>query len=301
MKIEKVNHVLDALHKECIGNLTKEALVKAFKDDGIFDLEGIAENMLMRIKNDIELQKNEPRLIDFTYLSKPTSQDVARSIIHVAPEVPFVLDGVAYDPKDICRFDGQALLFIPIVKADGNAWLQVFHEAIGAVIAGYFQVRQLAALINPSDFSFPGPTPPPPPGTPPALPPLVGCGHTGQPPCGQSKQPPSGTTPPPREPNPPYTGDEVQMFDDADYAGNWFWLAKGYAWKDLTRVSRGGWFGGNWNDAISSLSFTNTTCIYYEHINFEGDRLLVPPQTPKHNLGKFGWNDRISSVVNLDS
>ena len=91
------------------------------------------------------------------------------------------------------------------------------------------------------------------------------------------------------------------MFDDADYTGNWVWLAKGYMWNDLTRVSRGGWFGGDWNDEISSLSSTNTSCIYCEHINLEGSKLLVGPGTPKQNLSVFGWNDRISSVWNFDS
>jgi hypothetical protein len=75
--------------------LTKEALVRAFNDDGIVDLEGAAEHMLKRIKKDIELQKTEPRL------------------------------------------DGQALLFIPIVEADGSGWLQVFHDGIRPVVAGY--------------------------------------------------------------------------------------------------------------------------------------------------------------------
>jgi hypothetical protein len=306
MKTEKVNYVLQALHKERIDNLTKEALVKAFNDDGIFDLEGIAEHMLKRIKKDIENQLTEPRLIDFAPLGKRTTKDLARSITHATPEVPFVLDGIAYEPEDIRRFDGQALVFIPTVAADGSTYLQLFDEKIGEVIASYFQVRQLAALIKPSDFNIPGLPPPTPPGTPPGQPPsgppvLVGCGYPGLPPCGQSQQPPPGPTPPPREPNPPVTWGQVQMFDDADYQGNWLWLAKGYMWNDLTRVSRGGFFGGDWNDAISSLSATNTSCIYCEHINLEGSKLLVGPNTQKHNLEVFGWNDRISSVWNFDS
>ena len=307
MKSEKIAHVLQVLQKERIGALTQEALVKAFNDDGIFDLEGIAKHIIKRIKKDIDVGKNEPRLIDFTPLCKRTPQDVASGIVHVVPEVPFVLDGIFYDPKDISRFDGQALVFIPTVAADGKAWLQLFHEKIGEIIATYFQMRQLSALINLSDFGIPGLPPPSQPGSPPGqpsspgYPPIVGCGSTGLPPCGQSQHPPSGPTPPPREPNPPSTWGQVQMFDDANYAGNWLWLAKGYMWNDLTRVSRGGWLGGDWNDEISSLSSTNTSCIYCEHINLEGSKLFIGPNTPKHNLEIFGWNDRISSVWNFDS
>ena len=310
MKIERVNNVLHALHKKRIDSLTKEALVKAFKDDGIIDLEGLAAYMLKRIKKDIDVEKTEPRLIDFTLLGQRTPENVARSIVHVAPEVPFVLDGVAYDPKDIRRFDGKALIFIPVVAADGSDRMQVFHDKIGAVVAGYFQVRQLATLLYPNDFPIPGVPPQPQPGTPPGQPPqpppygwpLTGCGSPGLPPCGQSQPPPTAEpTPPPREPNPPATWNQVQMFEDLDYTGNWLWLTKGYMWMDLTRVSRGGWFGGDWNDEISSLSSTNTSCIYCEHINLEGSKLLVGPNTAKHRLSEFGWNDRISSVWNFDS
>jgi hypothetical protein len=271
--------------------------------------------MLKRIKKDIDILKTEPQLIDFTPLGKRTPQNVASGIVHVAPEVPFVLDGVAYDPKDINRFDGQALVFMPILAADGKIWLHLFQEEIGEVIASYFQVRQLSALLNPSDFNTPGFPPPPPPGTPPGLgqtpppsiPPMAGCGAWPLPPCGQSQQPSpgsggggsgSGSMP---EPPGPFTWGQVQMFDGGYYTGNWFWLAKGYMWKDLRKVSRGGFFGGNWNDEIFSLSSTNTSCIYCEHINLEGSKLFLGPNKPIGNLVPLGWHNRISSVWNFDS
>lgn len=304
MKTEKANHVLQVLHKERINNLTKEALVKAFNDDKIFDLEGIAEQMLKRIKKDIDIQKTEPNTGDFAFLSKRTSQEVAHSIVHAVPEVPFVLDGITYDPTEIKRFNGQALLSMPVIAADGTTFLQVFHEEIGAVVAGYFQMRRIAALINFNDFPIPGVSTPPagtPPGTsPPPDGTIVGCGGITGIACGQPTQPP--TQPPAhREPNPPVMFGSVQMFDDADYQGNWFWLAKGYMWQDLTSVSRGGFFGGDWNDEISSLGSTNTSCIYCEHINLEGSKLLLGPNKPIPHLSALGWNDRISSVLNFDT
>lgn len=261
--------------------------------------------MLKRIKKDIEIQKSEPHQIDFAQLSKRTAQDAARVIIHVAPEVPSILDGVAFDPPDIRRFDGEALVFMPIIKADGSRWLQVFHDDIRRVLAGYFQMRQIASLISPNDFSIPGVGTPPPPGTPPGTstppndPGPHGCGGLTGIPCGRpNPTPPTGAAPTHQHPSPPYTWDQVQMFDDADYSGNWFWLAKEYMWRDLTKVSRGGFFGGDWNDAISSLSSTNTFCIYHEHINLEGSALVLGPNKPIPHLSAFGWNDRISSVWN---
>ena len=87
------------------------------------------------------------------------------------------------------------------------------------------------------------------------------------------------------------------MFDDANYSGNWFWLDVGYHWNDLTEVSRGEWFGGDWNDEISSLSNNNTLCVYYEHIYLGGSSLLLSPFFSMPNLESVGWNDRISSVL----
>ena len=308
MKTEKVNYVLEALSKERLDALTKDALVKAFNDDGIFDLEGIAENMLKRIKNDSEIQQTEPRLIDFAPLGKRTSKDLARSITHAAPEVPFVLDGIAYEPEDIRRFDGQALVFIPTVAADGSTYLQLFDEKIGEVIASYFQMRQIASLLNPADFLPPWVPPQTPPGTPPGTytppndPGPYGCGGITGIPCGKPTPTPTPPPPPARpEPPAPFTLDQIQMFDSGDYTGNWFWLAKGYMWKDLTRVSRGGFFGGDWNDKIFSLSSTNTSCIYCEHINLEGSKFFLGPNKPIRNLAALGWHNRISSVWNFDS
>jgi hypothetical protein len=298
MKNDKARNVLQALHGNRIDTLTKEGLVRAFNDDGIFDLESAAEHILKRIKKDTEIQRTEPHSIDFAQLGKRTPQDAARSIIHVVPKVPFILDGVTFDPGDIRRFDGEALVFMPIIKADGSLWLQVFHEEIRQVLAGYLQMRQVAGLIYPEDFSIPGASTTPPgtsPGQPPGTdywPPLVGCGGITGIACGAPNLPTRGPL------NPPITSGQIQMFDDADYSGNWFWLAKGYMWKDLTRVSRGGWFGDDWNDEISSLSSTNTTCIYYEHINFEGSSIILAPNKPISNLSELGWNDRISSVWN---
>jgi len=306
MKIEKVNYVLKALQKDRIGSTTREALLKALNDDGIFDLEGVAESMLKKIRKDLDVKKTEPKIIDFEMLAKRTSPADAHHITHVIPQVAVVLDGVTYDPKDLRRFDGKPLLFIPIVKTNGTHWLQAFHEEIKDVVAGYFQTRQLAFLLNPNDFPIPGLPPQNPPGTPPGTnpptgwPPLTGCGAPGQLPCGGTPPPPPPfTPPPPSEPRAPFTYGQVQMFEDADYGGDWFWLANGYQWTDLTRVSRGGWFGGDWNDSISSLSSTNTSCLYCEHINLEGSTLLVGPNIAKHQLSIYGWNDRISSLWNF--
>jgi hypothetical protein len=90
------------------------------------------------------------------------------------------------------------------------------------------------------------------------------------------------------------------MFDGGAYTGNWFWLARGFMYADLTQVSRGGLFGGDWNDEIWSLSSTNTSCIYCEHVQLQGSKLLLGPNRGVPLLSALGWSARISSVWNFD-
>lgn len=297
MELEGTRHVMDALRSSHIDGITKEALIQAFRDDGISDLEGIAEHMLKRIERDLDRQKAEPRLIDFSPLAARTPDSVARAIVHAVPSVPLIFDGITYDPEDIHRFDGQALIFVPITASDGTNWLQLFPEEIATVLAGYFQTRQLAYLVNPADFSItPLPDPPPGPGDPP--PPVYCHGSSNGIICGSGPGGGGGGNPPLP---PPITANQVEMFDDADYTGNWFWLGRGYMYKDLTAVGRGGFFGGDWNDSISSLSSTNTSCIYCEYPNLQGSKLYLGPNKPISNLSTYAWNDRISSVWNFDS
>ncbi|MCC6287938.1 MAG: hypothetical protein IT249_08635 [Chitinophagaceae bacterium] len=303
MQTEKINAVLKALQKDRMDTLTRQSLVNAFKDDGIFDLETVAEHMMKRIKKDAEVQRTILRAVDFSLLGQITSKDIAKNIAHKVPEIPFLLNAVEYDPKDIIRFNSNALLFIPIKRRDGSEWLQVFHEDIKPSLASYLQLRYIDSLINQLDFpGFPPQTPPgTPPGTStPGIPTIVGCGGTTGVACGAPPAQPPKNTPPPThvEPQPPITYSQVQMFEDADYSGDWFWLDAHYMWTDLTEVSRGGWFGGDWNDEISSLSSTYATCVYCEHTNLQGSTLFLGPNSPTPHLSKFGWNDRISSVVN---
>ncbi|WP_292670312.1 hypothetical protein, partial [Mesorhizobium sp.] len=105
---------------------------------------------------------------------------------------------------------------------------------------------------------------------------------------------------PPHYPDPPITWNQIQMFDGGAYSGNWFWLAKGFMYADLTGVSRGGWFGGDWNDEIWSLSSTNTPCIYCEHVQLQGSKLFLVANKPIPLLSALGWSARISSVWNFD-
>jgi hypothetical protein len=299
----KVNYILNVLQKDRVDTLTKEALVKAFNDEGIFDLEGAAERIVKRTIKDCELSKVEPRRIDFSQLGKRTPSNVAKVIVHPVPAIAFTIDGVLYDPHDIRRFNGEALVYIPTITADGTYGLQLFHEETSAVIATYLQTRYLASLLFPDDPSIPGLPPPRQPGDnsnggikqgPPNLIPPGDSGSS----SGSSS---GGTGVPTPQPSlPPVTEGQVQMFDGVAFNGDWFWMARGRTWSDLTKVSRGGWFGGDWNDAIMSLSSTGTACIYSEDINLQGSKLYIGNYHAVSDLTPLGWQRRISSAWNFD-
>lgn len=300
-------HVLDALSRDRISDLTKESLIKAFHDDGISDLEMLAGKVVKQAKRDLDVSKTEPvgATIDSILSIKGEVSD--DRIVHRPPKIPFTVGQTLYDPDDIRRFDGKPLLFFPGTSAPEKPTLRVFTADALPVVTSYLQMRAVANALHIADFGT-GPYVPtsPPAGTPPGTggnsgyQPIVGCGGLTGTPCGGdgSSSSPSAPSPPPA-PSPPFTTDQVQMFDDANWSGNWFWLAKGYIWWDLTRVSRGGWFGGDWNDEISSLSATNTCCIFCENINLQGSMYFTYPNQGAANLDVYGWNDRISSVYNI--
>jgi hypothetical protein len=289
MRNHPLEHVFPLLHKDRVTSTTKEALVQAFQDDGIYDLEGVVEHILGRFRYDIEMQRTEPRRAMYVDYSRPTPPEIARDIRHPAPEVPFLFEGDTYDPADIRRFDGQPLVYV-IGGAEGEPGLHVFREEYKPVITGYLQAQAYVRTMGFGDGS-----PPPPvggfpgdytPGGP------IGCGGVTGIPCGKTQV----IDHPPPPPTSPLTSNEIQMFDDDNWRGNWFWLARGFIWKDLTKVHRGGLFGGVWNDAITSLARTNGTCFYHEHVQLQGDLLIVKPFQDVANLTQSGWNDRISSV-----
>jgi hypothetical protein len=299
--------VLLTLSPDRLDKITERELVQAFHDDGIVDLESLAERILKAAKEQRDSQSKELHPIVLEEVSRRTSPEVAANIHHATPEVPVVLDGVEYDPQDIQRLDGQALHFVLVNERTDRKYLHAFRDEAKPTIAMYLYMRRIASIVDPANW-------PPPSAWPPPQNPYIpggGCGFMGAEPCHRS-----GDRPQPPPP-PPFTSGQIQMFEHVGYQGNWFWLSMGFMWTDLRQVKRGGVFGGDWNDQISSLGGTNSTCQYFEHINSGGSSLIIPndvpitvPSTgyspsftvkasrPIGNLVELGWNDRISSVIN---
>lgn len=75
----------------------------------------------------IELRKQSFDYSPFILRQKTPPEFVSR-IVQRVPEVPFIFNGTIYDPKDITRFNGQELNFIPAPA--GNHMLVVDNQAL---------------------------------------------------------------------------------------------------------------------------------------------------------------------------
>ncbi|WP_030712623.1 hypothetical protein [Streptomyces sp. NRRL F-2580] len=64
------------------------------------------------------LNRGELEPIDFGKMRKKSPPEALARIEHVVPEVPFVVRGVEYEPKDITRFNGKGLHFITTPDSD---------------------------------------------------------------------------------------------------------------------------------------------------------------------------------------
>lgn len=87
--------------------------------------------------------------------------------------------------------------------------------------------------------------------------------------------------------------DRVCVYQHVNYQGNSVCWDSGEEILDLREVG--------WNDGISSVrTFGGTRVAFYEHADFDGQRLIVDRDIPDLTQVRAGrnsnWNDRISSV-----
>ncbi|WP_088362908.1 hypothetical protein [Bacillus cereus] len=234
--------------------------------------------------------------LPFSYskIRTKTPPDIVSSTVQRVPQIPFYLNGVLYDPKDITRFNGQELHFVPapsndhmlVVDNQGifNSWLRLLllerngYSEQAPISQSYptHNVYSNQALLSSDDLR------------------------------------------PPEVPQPGADGDLVPMppfslfsvggmaprefffYEHINYKGSQLILGQGRAYKNLTRVKMG--LFGNWNDEISSIrrSITASSIVrVFEHINFTGQSLTLfgDGSIEIPSLVPMGWNDRISSIT----
>jgi hypothetical protein len=264
---------------DCSRLLSVETLVAAYKAEGIASLEDLARRYLA----DSERARCAKQRPDLSRFRRPPRPEFEASIVHRPPELPFVLNGTLYDPKDIKRFDGHELHFVVGYQHATDEILAVDDRGeLGSLVhAAVVANRGKDMLYDPI-----GP-----------LEPADGSGGSGDGPGPQIVIPTPGMGGPESVPGYFSTPVETVMYSDVDYGGAIFSVDRNSAYRDLTSVYIF-WPFDDWNDEISSLGGCNSTCGYSDHVNFEGNSLVLFPHSGVPNLVPLGWNDRISSVQN---
>src|SRR5215217_8731459 len=104
--VEKIHQIVSGSNFK---DLTLETLLMAYKEEGIQSLEDLAKRLIEALQD----PKRRPQRPNYEGLfSEPTPDELLEKIEHKVPKVPFILNGVTYDPEDIVEFNGQELCFI---------------------------------------------------------------------------------------------------------------------------------------------------------------------------------------------
>jgi hypothetical protein len=255
-------------------------VMRALREAGVRDLEELVRRVIGKTAL-------EPETLDL-FAPVPPPEIPPERITHKRPRVPFTVGDVTYDPDDIKRFDGQPLYFVlrPLAGGDhallaftGSDWLRS--------LTSYFQMWQHASLVSAGGSGAGG-----------QVAPLtnVGAGKDWYP----GKDTGKGSKvvyihPPGRE----VLSLEGRFYVDRNFKGDTLYLAPNKVWPDLTQRSRGIFGLGDWNDVISSVQSAGATLLLFEHIHFGGDVLLLTPYDIAADLGKFGWDEQVSSIKNF--
>jgi len=221
----------------------------------------------------MELRKHGLDLSSLKF-SEKTLQD--SRIVQRVPKIPFILNGIMYDPKDITRFNGQELHFVPapagdhLLVVDNRALIKSWsrlarHEQNEYRSYQRFGPGRQTPTPNPYDYHNPTES-------------STGWYYNLGPFPGTS---PAGAI----------------CWEDINAKGSDLYVRPNRGYKDLTKKSMGIFgLGGDWNDEISSVTMNKISMVrLYEHINWQGQTLDLFRDDP--DLSKYGWNDRASGVA----
>lgn len=257
---------------------TKADVLASLEAAGIRSMDDLAEQLRRKARDDADPAAGAPAPIDVEALRRPLADAPEAGLEHPVPPVPFLHRGVEHDPEDIRRFDGTNLAYVPIRTASGGTGLQVLDDV--PAVRGWLERRlagRLAASfatgLTPTAGHEPGP------------------GHA----VVAAGLPTSVTV-----------GEHVLTIvigpedPPTPWVGNTLTLHPGWYYPDLTQVWLN-WPFSRWNDAISFIGASSSTCAFWDHVGAQGNLLLSGAPTGTDwlpNLAAIGWNDRISSFVN---
>jgi hypothetical protein len=108
----KSNDAFGLLAAIVAGEATIEDGVSSLKAEGIESVEAMLTTLRLGFQERARRSADALRPVDLSRRREKTSPEIIARNVHRVPEVPFTLNGVMYDPKDITRFNGQELHFV---------------------------------------------------------------------------------------------------------------------------------------------------------------------------------------------
>jgi hypothetical protein len=269
---EATRDVRDALHASPLKDLTADEMLAVLCREGVVSVE----DLLKRLRGN-RTESQSPAPINLQMLSRETPRDDVARIEHRAPKVPFIVNGTFYDPGDIRRFNGRELHFIIGSASAPHGAMLGFDDR--TVLTSWLQIVYLSRAAGMTVRTH-GPEHP---------------------------ENPTGTYvvyPLPIQAEPSHVRPtHAFMYSRAYHSGMYLELAPGLQLEDLGKIFRADDYGFRpglvWDNAISSIHSTSSLCLYWEHPHFQGAMRIVVPNMSIPDLDWLGFDDTISSVMNL--
>jgi hypothetical protein len=263
---------------------TVEEVMTAVRDDGIDTIEQLVERYLTVAKSNLDGRDRSHSMMERAFSDHlKTSETAVRPIEHRIPECALVIDGIEVEPADIVRFNDQPLHLVAASRRGVPCLIGFTDNRIEQAL----YARMLLNAIRPErdlrDGTWTGP------GTQMETP---------------SMPEPWRYTSVDVDNAAPEAFGQVRMFSDKNWGGDWFWLDAGRAYLRLSKVPRAQvlWYSSDWNDVISSQSWTDCNVAYYQDLNRGGNVLIMPrllSSTHTANFRQYGWDNYASSVANF--
>jgi hypothetical protein len=125
----KPNDAFELLTAIIAGEATIEDGVAKLKGEGIESPEAMLSTLRLGFQQRERQRAEAVRPVDLPLRRQTkTPAEIVARIVQRVPEVPFILKGVTYDPKDITRFNGQELHFV--AAPTGGHMLVVEHREL---------------------------------------------------------------------------------------------------------------------------------------------------------------------------
>ena len=120
-----------------------EDIVRESRNRGVKSLEDILDMVRQAVARRDDSPKAAPDPLNFKKFSVGADYKPRRDIVHSVPEIPVLIDGVMFDPKDIKRFDGQELHFI--AARDRQSMIAIADRA---VMGKWWEMTYVTSLTN---------------------------------------------------------------------------------------------------------------------------------------------------------